>query len=88
MKMTTTKTSLNKMLTSESSSPYPEYNHKLQKDNVFLDTPEVTEPIWLEPKRGSIPRWINGIMYRTGKIMMALWVYIFHSRMITRPCQV
>ena len=77
------------MLASD-SSPYPEYNHQLQKDNVFLDTPEVTEPIWLEPKRGAIPPWINGIMYRTGTITMKHIVSVFLQIMdvYLRSCQI
>ncbi|KAI8148245.1 carotenoid oxygenase [Fennellomyces sp. T-0311] len=36
-----------------------------QSFNKFRNTPQVVEPIWC-PIEGSIPPWINGILYRTG----------------------
>ncbi|KAI9272628.1 carotenoid oxygenase [Phascolomyces articulosus] len=36
-----------------------------QSLNKFRNTPQVADPIWC-PIEGSIPPWVNGILYRTG----------------------
>lgn len=33
---------------------------------TFHNTPQFTDPLWL-PVNGSIPKWLNGVLYRIGK---------------------
>jgi hypothetical protein len=36
-------------------------------NSYFSNTPEINEQITLDSVKGSIPTWLNGIMFRIGK---------------------
>jgi torulene dioxygenase len=38
-----------------------------QKNNKHRNATEVPDPIWLDIQ-GEIPSWLNGVLYRIGKI--------------------
>lgn len=35
----------------------------------FSNTPQVLDPVWTPLQYGSIPPWLNGVMYRVGKAL-------------------
>ncbi|KAI8341815.1 hypothetical protein BC941DRAFT_414578 [Chlamydoabsidia padenii] len=36
------------------------------QSSAFENTPETNGPVWL-PIQGTLPSWLNGILYRVGK---------------------
>lgn len=39
-----------------------------QATTPFSNTPQVLDPVWTPLQDGSIPAWLNGVMYRIGKV--------------------
>lgn len=35
----------------------------------FTNTPQVRDPVWISLQQGTIPEWLNGVMYRIGKVL-------------------
>ena len=36
----------------------------------FTNTPQFLDPVWTPLQQGSIPKWLNGVMYRIGKLII------------------